>query len=142
MNKTNKTVRVHLACGHWRYFKAPVPDYGEVLFCFDCQQYQDVHIPTDAHIGRTYYADEDYYSEPAPAYKGRKKFKGVCTYSDENGMCGHEEKAGFYRLKELMHIHYMRTHTSFGAKELGSIQLELFDMQKTDAKSLRQEPPF
>lgn len=126
-NSSNKRT-VQLDCGHKLYFKNPFPDIGDILFCPQCQKYQDVG-PREARFTETFYPDYNYTSKP---YGKRNMFLGTCTYGiEDDNKCGYQERGTFYNLRETMHSHYMRTHTKWSN-----------DILFQDVPSSKTEAPF
>lgn len=109
-------IKIELECKHERWFRRTyVPNSGDRIWCPACDDYREA-ANANLNVGRTYHAEDDFWSEPTRAYKGGRKFKGHCTHTDEDNVeCGHEFiERNFYKLREHMHTHYMRTHTRFG----------------------------
>jgi hypothetical protein len=100
-------IRVELGCTHERWFiPAALPHAGERIWCPRCERYETVG-PEGVEFGRSY--QEEFWSEPF-----RTGYRGGCLF-DGCGFVSTGKVTNWFRLREIMHAHYMREHTRFGA---------------------------
>lgn len=107
-----KPKRFELECNHVVWFRT-APKRNDLLWCKDCQEYRQL-LNTVVSVGVWVYYPE--YTFKAKNIRSAV-FDAVCVYHDEQGgECGYRAESvwKFYRLRNVMHSHYMSAHTNRG----------------------------
>lgn len=103
-----KTYGILLTCDHTRWFKKPLPEPGDFIFCPSCNSDEQA-MPVDvACFGEII----DVAGEFTSRRELDKGYAGTCLY---DGCTETDRSWSWQSLREKMHTHYMREHTRFGS---------------------------
>lgn len=104
---------IELECGHILYLQHEPDTVDETLYCIKCGEYRELS-PSVAKLRDVWvqHATEDFRSKR----ENLRKFLGECTV--KNCTYSFTSWRGWFNLRDVMHKHYMRSHTRFGASDI------------------------
>ena len=104
MTESKANRKIDLECGHYLWYKTPIPNVHEILWCPYCRD-ERKQAMADAHYADSY--QDDWLSQR----KGRK-YVGTCLMDgDGKEYCEHQiEKANWYDLRRDMERHQFTAH--------------------------------